>query len=575
MDKLTHINDPSDLRKLPESELPDLCRELREFLIREILGSGGHFSANLGTVELTVALHYIFQTPEVPLIWDVGHQAYGHKVLTGRRDALHGIRKSGGLSGFPKREESIYDSFGTGHSSTSISAALGMASAFQLSGSDLPAIAVIGDGSLTAGMAWEALNNAGTSKANLIVVINDNQIGIDMNNGALHHYLGALGTEPERIFGAMGFQYSGPVDGHSLPDLLNALRAIKLGKGPRILHVRTVKGKGYKPAEEEQTKWHAVKYVKVGEEGERSSLPKFQQVFGDTLLELARRNERIIGVTPAMPSGCSMDRMMQEFPERVFDVGIAEQHAVTFSAGMALGGYRVFCNVYSSFFQRAYDQYIHDVCLQSVPVVFCLDRAGVVGEDGPTHHGMYDLAFLRPIPNTLLAAPSGAGQLSSLMEWAAEYEEGPVVIRYPRGRVAALPDIVEQTPIEPGGAIQVLQGDAAVILNLGALLHECMEAIRVSERSVALWDMIWLKPLNFTLLDSIFDRYNSIVCVEDGVVEGGFFSAICEYAAVVGYEGRIQPIAFPDEIIPHATREELLEMYGLNAGGIASVLNAL
>jgi len=573
---LPHINSPADLRELSPDKLQQVVDELRSFLIDSVLESGGHFSANLGTVELTVALHYLFNTPSDSLIWDVGHQAYGHKVLTGRREELHSIRKRGGISGFPRIEESPFDDFGTGHSSTSISAALGIAEANRLQQSEAESIAVIGDGSLTAGMAWEALNNAGVSKSNLLVIVNDNQIGIDLNKGALNSYLGELSTRTDNIFSDLGFHYSGPIDGHDLPILIEELRSLKQFSGPRLLHIKTVKGKGYAPAETEQTKWHAVKYVKVrGEETLSVKRKKYQEVFGEKLVELAEQDHRIVGITPAMPSGSSMDLMMRRFPDRVFDVGIAEQHAVTFSAGLALKGQIPICNIYSSFFQRAYDQVIHDVCLQKIPVVFCLDRAGVVGEDGPTHHGMFDLAFMRAIPNVEILAPSSGEMLEQSMEYAVSQREHPVIIRYPRG--ASDPQIgpeVKQIRRSAGRVIQ--NGKSVAVLSLGALLSQCAEACKLVRDStgmeLGLYDMIFLKPLAEDQLEDIFNNYEHIVTVEDGTVVGGFGSSITDLANAKGYQGKISHLGFPDWFIGHASRQELLQEHGLDANSIAGSL---
>ena len=485
------------LSQLQSHELVQLAEELRHDLLYSVAGTGGHFGAGLGVVELTVALHHVFNTPHDRIVWDVGHQTYPHKILTGRRDRMNSMRQLEGLSGFPKRSESPFDTFGVGHSSTSISAAMGMALAAQKQGIDRKVIAVIGDGSLTAGMAWEALNNAGVSRSKLLVVVNDNQIGIDLNKGALNSYLGQLESRPDNIFSDLGFHYSGPVDGHDLGSLLEELKLLKNIDGPRLLHIKTVKGKGYAPAEVEQTKWHAVKYVKVrGEDGPPVKKKKYQEVFGEKLVELAENDERIVGITPAMPSGSSMDLMMRRFPERVFDVGIAEQHAVTFSAGLALKGQIPVCNIYSSFFQRAYDQVIHDVCLQKIPVIFCLDRAGVVGEDGPTHHGMFDLAFMRAIPNVEILAPSSGEMLEQCMEYAISHRELPVVIRYPRG--ASDEHIGSKGKQIEGPVGRVIQeGEKVAVLSLGALLNQCKEASEIVQESsglkVGLFDMTFLK----------------------------------------------------------------------------------
>lgn len=570
-DLLSHIDSPSDLRDLSETELPRVADELRRFLIDTILESGGHFSANLGTVELTVALHYVFNTPDDSLIWDVGHQAYGHKVLTGRKSELANIRKRGGISGFPKIGESKYDDFGTGHSSTSISASLGIAEANLLQATGRQSVAVIGDGSLTAGMAWEALNNAGVSKADLLVIVNDNQIGIDLNKGALNNYLNRLEGGKDNVFSDLGFRYSGPIDGHDMTMLVNQLQELKKISGPRLLHIKTVKGKGYAPAESDQTKWHAVKYVKVrGEEAPPVPKKKYQEVFGEKLVELAENDERIVGITPAMPSGSSMNLMMERFPDRVFDVGIAEQHAVTFSAGLALKGLIPVCNIYSSFFQRAYDQVIHDVCLQGIPVVFCLDRAGVVGEDGPTHHGMFDLAFMRSIPNVEILAPSSGEQLEQVMEYAVDQRESPLIIRYPRGGVNE--QLGERSQIVRGQGRTIRKGARIAILSLGAMLEQSSTACELLKKEhgidVGLLDMIFLKPLDENLLDQVFEVYDHIITIEDGTIIGGFGSAVSDYAIEKRFSGGITHLGFPDEFIGHASRNELLQEYGLDSDSI-------
>ena len=432
---LHNINDPSDLKKLATDQLPQLCSEIREFFIDKILKNGGHFSANLGVVELTVALHYVYDFKVDKLVWDVGHQAYIHKLLTGRKKEFDHIRKLGGLAGFPKMSESEYDHFGTGHSSTSISAILGMAEAAILDQKKHKHIAVIGDGSLTGGMAFEALNNLGSSNSNVLVIINDNQIGIDPNSGAINHHLNTI-NENINLFKTLGLEYEGPIDGHDLNELITSLEKSIAVNSPKILHIRTVKGKGYLPAEKAQTDWHSVSYVKIDPSKSKTDNPtpsKFQDVFGYTLLELAEKDPRIVGITPAMPSGSSMKILMDAMPQRVFDVGIAEQHAVTFSAGIAAAGKRPFCSIYSSFAQRAYDQIIHDVALQNIPVVFCIDRAGLVGADGPTHHGSFDIAYLNAIPNLTIISPMDEHELRNAMYWAVDFTDEPVVMRYPRG----------------------------------------------------------------------------------------------------------------------------------------------
>ncbi|MCB0734198.1 MAG: 1-deoxy-D-xylulose-5-phosphate synthase [Bacteroidetes bacterium] len=567
---LEHIHSPDDLKKIRPESLPEVCAELRAFLINCITQNGGHFSANLGTVELTVALHYVFDTPNDQLIWDVGHQAYGHKVLTGRRSKLASIRSKNGISGFPKRDESLFDAFGTGHSSTSISAALGMAIADKLSGNNRAHIAVIGDGSLSAGMAWEALNNAAQSNTRLIIVINDNRMGIDPNTGALGSYLDGLQNGEPNFFSQLGFEYVGPDDGHQIHHLIEQATYLKSCRHPVIWHIRTVKGKGYAPAEAEQTKWHAVKYVKIRDE---ESIPetRFQDVFGDTLVELAEQNTKVVGITPAMPSGCSMNNLMQRFPDRAFDVGIAEQHAVTVAAGMAANGLIPFCNIYSSFLQRAYDQVIHDVCLQNLPVIFCLDRAGVVGEDGATHHGLYDLAFLRPIPNLEILCPSGADELSSAMRYAVEHRQGPVAIRYPKGDASNVKGTT--STFAPGSYSILKEGKSAVILAAGPMALVAQQALDGTD--CTLIDIRFIKPLNHELMKDIVHRYHIVITVEDGCRDGGFGSAVLEQLSDLGYTGKVHRMGFPDEFIEHATREELLTEFGLDQTGIRNAVDQL
>lgn len=570
---LSHIETPQGLRTLAREDLAQLCQEIREFFIESVLKNGGHFSANLGVVELTVALHYLFDFQEHKLVWDVGHQAYIHKLLTGRKESFASIRKKGGLSGFPKLEESEYDHFGTGHSSTSISAVMGMAESALLNGSNRKHIAVIGDGSLTGGMVFEALNNLGISKADVLVIVNDNEMGIDPNLGAVNQHLNVAGTHRPNFFENLNIPYHGPIDGHNLGEVLAALDHQMTVNGPRVLHVKTLKGKGYEPAEQAQTDWHSVSYVKIVPDKIQNKTeinPKFQDVFGDTLLELAKSDERVIGVTPAMPSGCSMKTLMEAMPERVFDVGIAEQHAVTFSAGLALDGKRVFCNIYSSFAQRAYDQIIHDVALQNIPVIFCLDRAGAVGADGPTHHGMFDLAYLLPIPNLTILSPLNEQELQEMMFWAKDYTLGPVVIRYPRGRV---PSIKSTSPFELKAQL-LNKGNKLAVISLGEIGTEVQQAIQLGslQNDVMHYDARIAKPLDNRMLEEVFENYQTVLTVEDGCIAGGFGELIRAASAKMDYEGKLQTLGYPDEFVEHGPINELRKQYGLDAESLLMVL---
>ncbi|MDQ1148344.1 1-deoxy-D-xylulose-5-phosphate synthase [Sphingobacterium zeae] len=600
---LSKINDPSDLKKLKEDQLEQLSQELRQFIIDQVSVNGGHFAASLGVVELTVALHYVMDTPYDQLIWDVGHQAYGHKILTGRRDIFHTNRIENGISGFPNRFESKYDAFGVGHSSTSISAALGMAVASQIKGEkDRQHIAVIGDGALTGGMAFEALNHAGISKSNLLVILNDNCMSIDPNVGALKEYLTSITTSKRynrfrddiaavltkisevgpnalgiakkleksikgtllknaNLFESLNFRYFGPVDGHDVKKLAKTLEDLKHIPGPKLLHAVTVKGKGFALAEKDQTKWHAPGlFDKITGEIKKSLsdkpvAPKFQDVFGHTLVELAEQNDKIVGITPAMPSGSSMNIMMKAMPERAFDVGIAEQHAVTFSAGLATQGLLPFCNIYSSFMQRAYDQVIHDVALQNLNVVFCLDRAGVVGADGATHHGAYDIAFMRCVPNMTVSAPMNEEELRNLMYTAQLPNKGPFVIRYPRGN-GVMPDWRRPfMEIEIGKGRLITEGEELAILSFGAIGNEAVKAVQhLNELGIhpAHYDLRFAKPLDESLLHQVFKKFNKIITVEDGSLQGGIGSAILEFMADHGYHSQVVRLGIPDKIIEHA-----------------------
>lgn len=602
---LDTINTPEDLKKIPEDSLLEVCREVRRKIIDDCSENPGHLGASLGAVELTVALHYVLNTPYDNLVWDVGHQSYAHKILTGRKEAFKKKRVYGGISGFPKMSESEYDAFGTGHSSTSISAALGMAVAARLNGeNNRQSVAVIGDGSLTGGMAFEALNNAGFCNANLLVILNDNNMAIDPNVGGLNQYLLDISTsktynklkddvwhmlgkfnkisphmrnfiqkidnsiksmllKQSNLFEAMGLRYFGPVDGHDINHLVKILRDLKEIKGPKVLHCITVKGKGFKQAETDQTTWHAPgKYNKVtGEliqEKNPASVLKFQEVFGNTILELAKSNKKIVGITPAMPTGCSLNIMMKEMPDRCFDVGIAEQHAVTFSAGLAAKGFIPFCNIYSSFMQRAYDQIIHDVALQRLNVVLCLDRAGLVGADGATHHGAYDLAYLRCIPNLTIAAPFNEEELRNMMYTAQLPDQGPFAIRYPRG-YGYMPDWHQpfrELPIGKGRCIR--EGEEVAIISIGAIGHTALQAIeKYPANCVALYDMRFLKPIDEELLEQIFRKFKKVITLEDGCIIGGLGDAVLEFMTAHHYKAEIIRMGIPDQFIEHGTTQQL------------------
>jgi 1-deoxy-D-xylulose-5-phosphate synthase len=585
---LQYINNPTDLRKLEPSQLPQLAKELRDFIIDIVSVKEGHLGASLGVIELTIALHYIFNTPEDLLVWDVGHQAYGHKILTERKDKFHTNRQLGGISGFPKRGESAYDTFGVGHSSTSISAALGMAIASQLKGEDKQHIAVIGDASIASGMAFEGLNHAGVTDANLLVILNDNAIGIDPSVGALKQYLTSVkeGKNPKQnnMIKSLNFDYSGPIDGHDLPKLLSELERLKKVKGPKFLHIITTKGKGLQQAEDDQVKYHAPgKFDKTtGEIHPKSEehLPaKFQDVFGLTLVELATNNPKIIGITPAMPSGSSLKFMMDAFPDRAFDVGIAEQHAVTLSAGMATQGMVVFCNIYSTFLQRAYDQVIHDVALQNLPVIFCLDRAGLVGEDGATHHGVFDLAYLRCIPNLIIYAPKDEIDLRNILYSASLGLEHPIAIRYPRGR-GKYPSSKFQIlnskfqTIEIGKAHELKEGSKIAVLSTGFIGNNVTLALDKLSNSetIAHYDFGFVKPLDESLLHDIFASFETIITIEDGVIKGGFGSAIIEFASENNYTTPIKTLGVPDVFIEHGTVEELQKICGIDVESIIKLL---
>ena len=570
---LQNIYSPTDLRKLELSQLPELAKELRDFIIDVVSVKEGHLGASLGVVELTIALHYVFDTPNDLLVWDVGHQAYGHKILTERKDIFNTNRQLGGISGFPKRSESVFDTFGVGHSSTSISAALGMAIASQLKGENKHHIAVIGDASIASGMAFEGLNHAGVTDANLLVILNDNAIGIDPSVGALKNYLTSVkeGKNPKQnnMIKSLNFDYSGPIDGHDFNALISELERLKKVKGPKFLHIITTKGKGLQQAEEDQVKYHAPgKFDKTTGEihpkSEENLPPKFQDVFGVTLVELATNNSKIIGITPAMPSGSSLKFMMDAFPDRAFDVGIAEQHAVTLAAGMATQGMVVFCNIYSTFLQRAYDQVIHDVALQNLPVIFCLDRAGLVGEDGATHHGVFDLAYLRCIPNMIIYAPKDAVELRNILYTASLGLDNPIAIRYPRGRSNSLDWQNAFDEIEIGKSIKLKKGKKIAVLSTGTIANNVTTAINEmdidKQKRIAHYHFGFVKPLDEKRLHKICQKYNTIITVEDGVITGGFGSSILEFSAANDYVNEIFIKGIPDTFIEHGTVEELQQI---------------
>jgi len=621
---LAQINSPADLKNFSKDSLVQVCQELRQFIIDNVSVYGGHFGASLGVVELTVALHYVLNTPKDQLVWDVGHQAYGHKILTGRRDVFHTNRVYGGLSGFPKRTESEYDTFGVGHSSTSISAALGMAMASKYTGAPLQHVAVIGDGSLTGGMAFEALNHAGVSGTNLLIILNDNCMSIDPNVGALKDYLTDITTShtynkvkdevwnvlgkmskfgssakeiiskvegaiksavlnQSNLFESLNLRYFGPVDGHDVDHLVEILKDLRDIPGPKILHCITVKGKGYGPAEiGNKTTWHAPgTFDKLTGEIYKKTpttpqAPKYQDVFGHSLIELAEQDPRIMGVTPAMPSGSSMNLMMAAMPDRAFDVGIAEQHAVTFSAGMATQGLVPFCNIYSTFMQRAYDQVVHDVCLQNLPVVFCLDRAGFAGADGPTHHGAYDIAYFRCVPNLVVSAPMNEEELRNLMYTGSLYG-GPFSIRYPRGN-GVMPNWktpFQRIPVGQGRCIKT--GEGVAILTLGHIGNYAVEACESLEKeglNPAHYDMRFVKPLDEKLLHEIFTNFKKVITVEDGCLMGGFGSAVLEWMVDQGYQAQVKRLGIPDDIIEHGEQLELHRDCGFDPKGIANAVKA-
>lgn len=614
---LEQINSPADIRQFNAEQLKLLCAELRNYMIECCSRNPGHLASSLGSVELIVALHYVFNTPEDKLVFDVGHQAYAHKILTGRREAFASMRTDGGISGFPNRDESDYDAFGVGHSSTSISAALGFAEAARIQGLDRKAVAFIGDGALTGGLAFEGLNNAGSGNSDLLVILNDNNQSIDSNLGGLHNHLLKITTNEtynslkdrvwtilgERkfrgfiqrwlkslkawivkrsggdIFEALGFRYFGPVDGHDVVQLVKVLTKLRDMKGPRILHCITLKGKGYAPAEQDPTVWHAPGRFDP-RTGERipANYPaaRYQDVFGQVLCELAEKDSRVVGITPAMASGCGMTEFGRRFPERFFDVGIEEEHAVTFSAGLAAAGLKPFCNIYSAFSQRAYDQIIHDVALQRLGVVLCFDRAGLVGEDGATHNGAFDIAAYRSIPGATVCAPADETELKRLMYTALGCNEGPFIIRYPRGcgEGTGWEDAAFEA-YEIGRAEELIQGTDVAIIAAGPSVHRAMEVASESEGKVGVYDFRFIKPLDSDMLSKVFNRYRAVLTVEDGCLIGGLYSAVCESAAAMGYKGKIRCAGIPDTFIAHGRQASQRALCGLDAASIEKSVSEL
>ena len=615
---LDKVDTPQDLRKLDLSELPGLCDEIRDYIVRCCADNPGHLASSLGAVELIVGMHYVFDTPSDKLVFDVGHQAYAHKIITGRKEAFKGNRKKDGISGFPNRDESPYDAFGAGHASTSISAALGLAKAAQVSGLKEKVVAMIGDGAMTGGLALEGLNNAGDSDTDILVVLNDNDMAIDGNRGALHSYLLKVTTDPAYnkikthvweslgagrfrnwvqgmvrkaksglvtnsggdFFEAFGFRYFGPIDGNDIGEVVNTLRRLKDIKGPKILHTCTVKGKGYAPAEADPTTWHAPGKFdpETGERDKNSGTSgvRYQDVFGEVLCELAMKDPKVVGITPAMATGSGLAGFAEEFPDRFFDVGIAEEHAATFSAGLAAGGMKPYCSIYSSFAQRAYDEIIHDVALQHLPVVFCFDRAGVVGEDGATHQGVFDLASMRSIPNTVIAAPKDEAELRDLLWMGLGISDGPYIIRYPRGTGEGVPwRDSEPSKIEAGKAELLLEGSEVAVLALGPSAHRATEAARRLKEDTGycpeVWNVRFLKPFDTAMLEHLKD-FRAILTIEDGALKGGLFSEVSEYVSSHGMDAIVKGIGVPDRFIPHASAAEQRRSFGLDGEGIYSQL---
>ena len=617
---LSNINSPADLRKLPESMLPQVCAELRAFIIESLANNPGHFASSLGAVELTVALHYTMDTPDDKIVWDVGHQAYGHKILTGRRDQFHTNRKFKGLKPFPSPEESEYDAFIAGHASNSISAALGLAVSARMKGKDNErTVAVIGDGAMSGGLAYEGLNNASSSSNNLLIILNDNNMSIDKSVGGMsqllismhssrlynkirhkaamfftkigllnkkraesltrfNNGLKAMLYQQQNIFEGMSVRYFGPIDGHDVVELVRMLNIIKDMKGPKLLHIHTVKGKGYEPAEKAPTSWHQPGIFDI-ETGERivseSGVPRFQDIFGETLVELAKENPAIVGVTPAMPTGCSMNLLMKEMPDRFFDVGIAEGHAVTFSAGLGKGGAMPFCNIYSSFMQRGYDNLIHDAALQRVNMVLCLDRAGIVGEDGPTHHGAFDLAYLRPVPNIIIASPYDECELRRMMYTAQLPDMGTFVIRYPRGRGSLTEWRCKLESIPVGKGRMLREGSDVALLTIGPIGKSIAGVVDDAAKegiSVAHYDMRYLKPIDEELLHEVAGKFKNIITIEDGTVKGGLGSAVAEFMAQHGYTPHIHTMGIPDEFVEHGSTSELYRLCKMDKAAVLEII---
>ena len=611
---LSHIQFPADLRALPVEALPEVCAELRDDIVKELSVNPGHLASSLGTIELTVALHYVYDTPEDRIVWDVGHQAYGHKILTGRRDVFNTNRKFGGLHPFPTPAESEYDTFVCGHASNSISAALGMAVADAKMGNHRNVVAVIGDGSLSGGLAFEGLNNVSQSPNNLLIILNDNNMSIDRSVGGMKQYLLSLNTnesynrwrdrvgrwlmgkgylddsrrktvirlsnafksaisQQQNIFEGMNIRYFGPVDGHNIKELVRVIRQLKDMRGPKLLHIHTVKGKGYEPAEKAATIWHAPGRFnpETGERLDKDKRAKYQNVFGETLVELAKANDKIVGITPAMPTGCSMNKLMEAMPDRAFDVGIAEGHAATFAGGLAKEGMIPFCNIYSAFAQRAYDNIIHDVAIGNLHVVFCFDRAGIVGEDGATHHGAFDMAALRPVPNLTICAPMNEHELRKMMFTAQLPDQGPWVIRYPRGRGVMDDWRCPLEAIEVGKGRKLKDGKGTAVLSIGHIGNNVAEAVK--DTDVAHYDMRFLKPIDTALLDEVGSTYDRVVTVEDGVRDGGLGSAVLEYFADKGYTAKVTRIGMPtDTFVEHGTIAELQKLYNMDVEGIRRVI---
>ena len=612
---LSHIQFPADLRALPVEALPEVCAELRDDIVKELSVNPGHLASSLGTIELTVALHYVYDTPEDRIVWDVGHQAYGHKILTGRRDVFNTNRKFGGLHPFPTPAESEYDTFVCGHASNSISAALGMAVADAKMGNHRNVVAVIGDGSLSGGLAFEGLNNVSQSPNNLLIILNDNNMSIDRSVGGMKQYLLSLNTnesynrwrdrvgrwlmgkgylddsrrktvirlsnafksaisQQQNIFEGMNIRYFGPVDGHNIKELVRVIRQLKDMRGPKLLHIHTVKGKGYEPAEKAATIWHAPGRFnpETGERLDKDKRAKYQNVFGETLVELAKANDKIVGITPAMPTGCSMNKLMEAMPDRAFDVGIAEGHAATFAGGLAKEGMVPFCNIYSAFAQRAYDNIIHDVAIGNLHVVFCFDRAGIVGEDGATHHGAFDMAALKPVPNLTICAPMNEHELRKMMFTAQLPDQGPWVIRYPRGRGVMDDWRCPLEAIEVGKGRKLKDGKGTAVLSIGHIGNNVAEAVK--DTDVAHYDMRFLKPIDTALLDEVGSTYDRVITVEDGVRDGGLGSAVLEYFADKGYTAKVTRIGMPtDTFVEHGTIAELQKLYNMDAEGIKKTIH--